>query len=58
MFYLRYSTDIDYKDKIVEMDLDKEGQLFRPYKRKRIYRPETIDFKREIMESRIYCSVL
>lgn len=60
VFYLRYSTDIDYKDKIIEMNLDKEGQLFRPYKRKRIYRPETIDFKRgdngRIEYIAVYCS--
>jgi len=41
-FYFRYDTNITYKDKIIEMSLDLEGELVIPYKREVIYRPETI----------------
>ena len=41
-FYFRYDTNITYKDKIIEMSLDLEGELVIPYRREVIYRPETI----------------
>lgn len=42
VFYLRYSQDITYDDKIVELKLDSEGTPIVPYRRKMIFRPETI----------------
>lgn len=46
IFYLRYDEKISYNDKIIEMALDIEGNLQVPYKRKAIYKPETIEEKR------------
>ena len=46
VFYLRYDVSITYNDKIVEVLLDSEGEVVVPYKRKAIYRPETIDERR------------
>lgn len=42
IFYLYFSVDITYDDKIVQMKLDSEGDLSIPYTRKLIFRPETI----------------
>ena len=42
VFYLRYDEKISYNDKIIELSLDLEGKLVIPYKREKIYRPETI----------------
>lgn len=42
IFYLRYDEKISYNDKIVELSLDLEGNLIIPYKREKIYRPESI----------------
>lgn len=42
LFYLRYDEKITYKDKIIELKLDIEGNPSLPYKRQIIYRPETI----------------
>lgn len=42
IFYLRYSETITYNDKIIELKLDSDGNPLIPYKRKAIYRPETI----------------
>ena len=42
IFYLRYDTDITYADKIVELQLDTEGDPVVPYKRETIYKPQTI----------------
>lgn len=42
VFFLRYSETITYDDKIIELKLDSEGNPSVPYKRKSIYRPETI----------------
>jgi len=58
-FYFRYDTDITYKDKIVEMKLDTEGEVVVPYIRESIYKPQTIvkyrsDFGR-IEYIAIYC---
>ena len=46
VFYLRYDEKISYYDKIIELALDIEGNLQVPYKRKRIYTPETIQENR------------
>ena len=46
VFYLRYDEKISYYDKIIELILDIEGNLQVPYKRKRIYKPETIQENR------------
>lgn len=42
IFYLRYDEKISYYDKIIELSLDLEGNIIIPYKREKIYRPETI----------------
>jgi hypothetical protein len=42
VFYLRYDENILYNDKIIELSLDLEGKVIIPYKREKIYRPETI----------------
>lgn len=42
VFYLRYDENILYDDKIIELSLDLEGKVIIPYKREKIYRPETI----------------
>ncbi|MBM07992.1 MAG: hypothetical protein CMF69_00210 [Magnetovibrio sp.] len=42
IFYLRYDTEISYKDKIVELKLDTEGDPVVPYDRESIYKPQTI----------------
>lgn len=46
IFYLRYDEKISYYDKIIELALDIEGKLKVPYKRKRIYKLETIQENR------------
>ena len=38
VFYTRSSVNIDEKDKIVEVELDKEGNIAEPIKRKQLYR--------------------
>ena len=42
VFYFRYDTVINYSDKIVELQLDTEGDPIVPYKREAIYKPQTI----------------
>lgn len=42
VFYFRYDTVITYADKIVELELDTEGDPVVPYKRETIYKPQTI----------------
>lgn len=42
IFYLRYDEKISYRDKIIDLSLDIEGNLLVPYKRETIYKPETI----------------
>lgn len=42
IFYLRFDEKISYRDKIIDLSLDIEGNLLVPYKRETIYRPETI----------------
>lgn len=42
VFYLRYDEIISYNDKIIELSLDLEGKVVIPYKREKIFRPETI----------------
>ena len=42
VFYLRYDENISYNDKIIELSLDLEGKVIIPYKREKIFRPETI----------------
>ena len=42
IFYFRYDEKIHYRDKIIELKLDIEGNVEVPYKREIIYRPETI----------------
>lgn len=42
VFYLRYNETITYNDKIIELKLDSEGIPLIPYKRKAIYKPQTI----------------
>ena len=46
IFYFRYDEKIRYKDKIIELKLDLEGNLAIPCKRETIYRPETIQYYR------------
>jgi hypothetical protein len=46
VFYFRYDTAITYDDKIVELLLDVEGSAVVPYKRKAVYKPQTIDERR------------
>lgn len=43
IFFLRYDSDIQYGDKIVEVKLDEEGNLVVPYIRQAIYKPQTIN---------------
>jgi len=43
IFYFRYDTLLSYKDKIIEVQLDTEGNLVVPYFRDAIYKPETIN---------------
>lgn len=42
IFYFRYDTDISYRDKVVELKLDTEGEPVVPYTRESIYKPQTI----------------
>lgn len=42
VFYFRYTEVITYDDKIIELKLDSDGNPIVPYKRKLIFRPETI----------------
>lgn len=42
IFYFKFDTKISYKDKIVELRLDNEGNVSVPYQRDAIYKPETI----------------
>lgn len=42
VFYFKYNENITYDDKIIELKLDSDGNPTVPYKRKAIYRPETI----------------
>lgn len=42
VFWIRYTVDITYDDKIIELKLDSEGRPIVPYRRKMIFRPETI----------------
>ena len=42
VFYIRYSVDLTDNDKIIELQLDREGQPIRPYQRKRLYRIGTL----------------
>lgn len=43
IFYLRYDTILSYKDKIVDVKLDSEGEPSVPYVRESIYKPQTIN---------------
>lgn len=43
IFYFRYDTSISYRDKIVEIELDTEGEIIVPYTREAIYKPQTIN---------------
>tara|TARA_B100000131_G_scaffold321606_1_gene372809 strand:- start:34283 stop:34879 length:597 start_codon:yes stop_codon:yes gene_type:complete len=43
VFYFRYDTEISYRDKIVELQLDTEGDIVVPYHREAIYKPQTIN---------------
>ncbi len=43
VFYFRYDTEISYRDKIVELELDTEGGIVVPYARETIYKPQTIN---------------
>jgi hypothetical protein len=43
IFYLRYDTDISYRDKIIDPKLDTEGEAVVPYVRESIYKPQTIN---------------
>lgn len=43
VFYFRYDTEISYRDKIVELELDTEGNIVVPYHREAIYKPQTIN---------------
>jgi len=38
VFYLRYSTDITTKDKIIKIRLKQDGSIYTPYERKEVYR--------------------
>lgn len=42
IFYLRFDTDIQYRDKLVVMKLDSEGNPVVPYVREAIHKPQTI----------------
>lgn len=42
IFYFKFDTKISYKDKIIELRLDNEGNVSVPYQRDAIYKPETI----------------
>lgn len=42
IFYMRASIDVSENDRIIEMELDKEGDLELPYKRRNIYRISTL----------------
>ena len=42
IFYFRYDTELSYRDKIVEIQLDTEGEVVVPYRREAIYKPQTI----------------
>ena len=42
IFFLRFDTAISYRDKIIEIKLDEEGNVVVPYKRETLYRPGTI----------------
>ena len=42
IFYFRYDTEISYKDKVVDLKLDTEGDPVVPYARESIYKPQTI----------------
>ena len=42
IFYFRYDTDISYRDKVVELKLDTEGDPVVPYIRESIYKVQTI----------------
>lgn len=41
VFYMRASIDVSENDRIIEMELDKEGELVVPYRRRGIYRIST-----------------
>jgi len=43
IFYFKYDSAISYKDKIIEVQLDTEGNLVVPYFRESIYKPQTIN---------------
>lgn len=43
IFYLRYDTAVSYRDKIVEIELDTEGDIVVPYTREAIHTPQTIN---------------
>lgn len=43
VFFLRYDVPIRYNDKIIEVELDNEGNVVTPFVRKAVYRPETIN---------------
>ena len=46
VFYIRSSVTIGEKDKVVELELDEEGDPIRPYRRRKIYRiGEAIDLR-------------
>lgn len=38
LFYLEYSADLSYEDKLIELSLDEDGDLIEPVRRKAIYR--------------------
>ena len=42
VFFFRYDTVISYRDKIVDLKLDPEGDAVVPYIRESIYKPQTI----------------
>lgn len=42
IFYFKFDTKISYKDKIIELRLDNEGNVSVPYQRINIFVPETI----------------
>jgi len=42
IFYFRYDTDISYRDKVIDLKLDTEGDPIVPYSRESIYKPQTI----------------
>lgn len=46
VFYFRYDEILSYRDKIIQLKLDLEGNVAVPYKREIIYRPETIQYYR------------